>query len=51
MWSEYVHLLHDPAHIAFELTLMFIIDLSLVPFIKRAVRKHDKEKHSEATYR
>lgn len=49
MWTEYVGLLHDPAHILFELTLMVVIDGVLlgaaVPFVKRAVRKHDTQRH------
>lgn len=48
--NEYLSLLTDPAHIAFELTLTAIIDGLLLgiawPLAKRAVRKHDIKHHS-----
>lgn len=54
-WAEYVSLLHDPAHLLLELTIMLVFDGLLlglaIPFIKRAVRKHDRENHSEQTYK
>ena len=29
-FSEYLHLLHDPAHILFELTLMMVVDVLII---------------------
>lgn len=47
--EQYFHLLTNPAHIAFELTLMIIIDGLLIglawPIIKNKVAKHDREVH------
>lgn len=51
MWEEYIHLLTDPAHLMFEATLIILIDGLLlglaIPFIKKAVRKHDKTHHGD----
>lgn len=47
--QEYVQLLHDPAHIAFEATFEIIVGILISPIIakvwKRAIRKHDREEH------
>lgn len=50
--SDYLHLLRDPAHWMFELTLITIIDGLLIGlgwrwFTRRWVAKHDREAHSE----
>lgn len=49
LWSEYRALITDPAHLLLEATLILAVDGILlgiaVPFIKRAVRKHDREEH------
>ena len=45
----YTELLTDPAHLAYEITLIIMIDVLLVgfawPFIKRGIRRHDKTHH------
>ena len=50
-WDEYLELLHDPAHLMLELTMILVFDVVigavLWPLIKRAVRRHDKEHHPE----
>ena len=47
--EEYVDLLTDPAHLAYEVTLIVLIDVLLLgfawPFIKKAVARHDKKHH------
>lgn len=51
--SEFLHgyteLLTDPAHLAYEVTLIIFIDVLLVgfawPFVKRGIRRHDKTHH------
>jgi hypothetical protein len=44
--EQYLHLLGNPAHWAFEITLMILIDLLiltiLVPWL---IRRHDERKH------
>lgn len=49
MWSEYLHLLRDPAHILFELTMMVVVDGLLIGVGWRLgmkwVRKHDQTHH------
>jgi hypothetical protein len=48
-FTEYLSLLHDPAHILLELTLILIFDgaigMMLLPFAKRWLKNHDKTKH------
>lgn len=47
--SELTHLLTDPAHMAFEVLSTLIIEgigAGIAwPFIKRRIRKHDKDVH------
>lgn len=46
-WQEYTHLLTDPAHIAFELTLMAIIDgMILKLLVPHWIKRHDREVHN-----
>lgn len=49
MIDEFIHLISDPAHLAFEVATTIIIEglfLTLLwPFVKRAIVKHDREKH------
>lgn len=46
---EYRELVTDPAHLGLELTLIIIIDVLIGmiawPFIKKAVRRHDRKVH------
>ena len=46
---HYVEILSDPAHLAVEVTLMVLVDFvflgDILPFVKRAVRRHDSEVH------
>lgn len=49
-FTRYLELLSDPAHWAFEITLMLLIDgllLALIarPLMKRWVKRHDREVH------
>lgn len=48
-WSEYFSLLSDPAHLAFEGTLILVIDVLIGiivwPRLKAWHKKHDKEVH------
>lgn len=48
-WEEYLSLLKDGPHWAFEITTMIIIDGIilgiLIPIIKSKVEKHDREVH------
>ena len=50
MLDEYLHIVSDPAHMAAEITFMLLVDVLLLglvwPFIKRAIRKHDRENHA-----
>lgn len=53
--DEYFHLLTNPAHIAFELTLMLIIDVLIIAIIwpklkAYVIRRHDKEFHKNETH-
>lgn len=49
--ETYLDLLSDPAHWAFELTLMLLFDGLLLglawPLVKRAVRRHDERHHPD----
>lgn len=49
--ETYLQLMKDPAHWAFEITTMLLIDGVLAglawPMIKRAVRSHDKKVHHD----
>jgi hypothetical protein len=49
MWAEYRELITDPAHLLLEATLILVIDGLLLglalPFIKRAVKRHDRVAH------
>jgi hypothetical protein len=51
--EEFAHLMSDPAHLAFEVATTLIIEgigFGLAwPFIKRKVRKHDREAHGVRT--
>lgn len=46
---HYVEILSDPAHLAVEVTLMVLVDFvflgAILPFVKRAVRRHDDTVH------
>lgn len=48
-WTEYLELLTNKAHVAFELTYEFITGVVLYPIAKwfwtRAVKRHDEEVH------
>jgi hypothetical protein len=50
LWEEYRELITDPAHLLLEATLIVAIDGLLlglaVPFVRRWIRKHDREHHS-----
>lgn len=50
-FERYLDLLTDPAHWAFEITVTVIVDIiiigMMIPFIRRAVRRHDEEHHGE----
>lgn len=51
-WEEYFSLLTDPAHLALEITMIFIFDLLIGvliwPQIKKfVIRKHDAKYHKE----
>ncbi len=45
----YLHLLTDVPHLMVELTFMLVVDVFVLgiawPFIKRWIRKHDREHH------
>lgn len=47
--DQYLHLLGNPAHWAFELTLIVLIDILILglayPFIKAWIANHDRTKH------
>lgn len=47
--SEYLHVITDPAHVLAELTFIVVFDVIigalLWPFVKRAVRNHDRRWH------
>jgi predicted Na+-dependent transporter len=49
LWTQYVELVTDPAHILLELTLIVVVDLIigalLWPLFKKWVKRHDKEHH------
>lgn len=49
MLAEFMHLLSDPAHMAFEVVSTLLIEgvgATLAwPLIKRAVRRHDRREH------
>lgn len=53
VWSEYVHLMSDPAHVAVEVTFILLVDVILLgllwPLIKRWVRRHDESHHEGHT--
>jgi len=46
---EFLHLLSDPAHLAFEVTTTLLIEgLGAAlgwPIIKRLIRRHDRREH------
>lgn len=48
--SEYAHLMSDPAHIAVEVTFIFLVDVLIGmvawPIVKRLVKRHDRDHHS-----
>lgn len=47
-WHEYTHLLRDPAHFLYELTLMLVIDGLLIGLlVPRWIKRHDEEHHAE----
>lgn len=43
---EYIHLMGDGAHWAFELTGELVTAVLLYPFAKWRVRKHDEKHHA-----
>lgn len=47
--QEYLELLSNPAHWAFEITLIILIDILLIgiawPIVKKMIRRHDKVVH------
>lgn len=47
--SEFLHILTDPAHLAAEVTLMFLVDFVFLglmwPFATRWVKRHDRIHH------
>lgn len=49
--TEYVHLLHDPAHWAFELTVQLLVDGLLIGVgwkaAMRWVKRHDRKHHAD----
>lgn len=50
MIHEFMHLISDPAHLAFEVTTTLAIEaigLRLAwPIIRRKIAQHDREEHS-----
>lgn len=44
--SEFLHILTDPAHMAAEVVSHILISLAGYPFIRLAVRIHDRKHHS-----
>lgn len=49
IFTEYLHVISDPAHILAELTFILaesiVIGAILTPLIKRWVRRHDEKEH------
>lgn len=50
LWSRYVDLLTDPAHLMMEGTLILVVDVLigaiLWPFAKRMIQNHDRQHHA-----
>lgn len=48
-WEQYLHLLSNPAHWMFEITLVILIDLLVLGvgwrYVKKWVKRHDREHH------
>lgn len=44
--ESYWSVVSNPAHIGAELTWSVILDLILLPFVKLAIRRHDRKRHS-----
>jgi len=51
MLDEFMHMVSDPAHLAFEFFSTVVFDVIILgvawPFVKRFVRRHDKRVHGK----